>query len=453
MLLRLPSAPDTLIDQQKLAAAGELTVYVRDQPWKIDSVKDELRVWLRPPKPPSLYDCFFSYSHHGAFDSPFIQRVHDATTVWSHVAFLDQFSLKRGEDLAFACMLAIANSRLLVPLISWSSLRRLSVLTADSECSYYLLELTLIVLLHELNERPVLPIFVGASNADGSPDASVDLFTCRPPKASAGDGLSNELDVVTNKPLPDGRIVFDRMPTVAVRTVTEQIGRFFERQGKQVPPELSKLTVDAVVRKLRDLQGVVTWKSNSSHSQSRKDDFGLEIRVAEEVHSAIILTPRELPELEFAKPAYPGEQEKVLEQLARRVEEIGLDVKEVKSDVKEVKSDVKEVLMLSEAHFKMLSTLLKGAEKLAPKFICFLPVLNKEQGKLQDWLRQPSWFSQRVRIFFIDPISLTLAKTNEGNGFEVAFPKEWVATALPFLKIGLTVLKVAAVLDWTRLKK
>jgi len=442
MLLPLPSARDIRIDQHQLAAAGNVAVYVHGQPWNMDKMKDELRAWLRPPTPPSLYDCFFSYSDHSAFDSPFIQRVHDATTVWCHVAFLDRYSLKPGEDLAFACMLAIANSRLLVPLISWSSLRRLSVLTADSECNYYLLELTLIVLLQELSARPVLPIFVGASDADGSPDASIDLFACRPPKVSAEDGLSNELDETTSRPVLDSRLVFDRMPTVTVRAVTEQISHFFERQGRQVPSKLSKLTVDAVVKKLRSLKGVVTWKSTSSHNNSKKQYWGLEMRVAEAIHFAIEGTPPQLPELGIAKPAHPGKQEKVLKQLAR-------DMKEVKSDMKEMMSDVKDVLRLSEAHFKMLSTLLRGTEKLAPKLICFLPVQFKEQGKLHDWLRSfqhpKTWFSQRVRVFFIDPISLTLANTNGGDGFELVFPKEWVATALPYVKLGLTVLKVAAV--------
>ncbi|KAL1495252.1 hypothetical protein AB1Y20_017113 [Prymnesium parvum] len=453
MLLPLRSARDTLIDVQQLAAAGDVAVFVRDQPWNINRVKEELSVWLRPPTPPSLYDCFFSYSHHGAFDSPFIQRVHDATTVWCHVAFLDQYSLKPGVDLAFACMLAIVNSRLLVPLISWSSLRRLSVLTTDSECNYYLLELTLIVLLKELYEVPVLPIFVGASDTDGSPDASADLFACRPPKASTYDGLSNELDKATNKPVHDSRIVFDRMPTVAVRTVTEQIRRFFERQGKEVPPELANLTVNAVVNKLRGSKGVVTWKSSSSHSGSRKQHWGLEMRVAEEVHYAIEATPPELPKLKFAKPAHPGEQDKAFEQLARDMKEMKSDIKEVKSDIKEVKSDVKEVksdvkvvLHLSEAHFKLLSTLLKGADRLAPKLICFLPTKFKEKGKLLDLIRHPkAWFSQRVRVFFVDPISLTLANTNGGDGFELVFPKDWVTKALPYVKVGLTVLKVAAV--------
>ena len=38
-----------------------------------------------------------------------------------------------------------------------------------------------------------------------------------------------------------------------------------------------------------------------------------------------------------------------------------------------------------------------------------------------------------------------LAPTNGGKGFEVVFPKEWVAKALPYVKVGLTVLKVAAI--------
>ena len=50
-----------------------------------------------------------------------------------------------------------------------------------------------------------------------------------------------------------------------------------------------------------------------------------------------------------------------------------------------------------------------------------------------------------MQVFFIDPIHFSLANTNDGNGFEIVFPKDWVAKALPYVKVGLTVLKVAAV--------
>ena len=75
------------------------------------------------------------------------------------------------------------------------------------------------------------------------------------------------------------------------------------------------------------------------------------------------------------------------------------------------------------------------------------PAVKAWLGKL----RQPKdWFNQRVRIFFIDPVTLALAQTNpdgdgNGQGFELVFPKAWVAKAMPYVKLGLTVLKVAAV--------
>jgi hypothetical protein len=40
---------------------------------------------------------------------------------------------------------------------------------------------------------------------------------------------------------------------------------------------------------------------------------------------------------------------------------------------------------------------------------------------------------------------LRLADTNGGEGFEIAFPRAWVAKALPYIKVGLTLVKVAAV--------
>ena len=121
----------------------------------------------------------------------------------------------------------------------------------------------------------------------------------------------------------------------------------------------------------------------------------------------------------------------------------------------DMRSDLKALRQLSEAQFETLSTLMQGADKLAPKLICFLPAVEcKQQGTLKAWLgklRQPKdWFNQRVRIFFIDPVTLALAQTNpdgdcNGQGFELVFPKAWVAKAMPYVKLGLTVLKVAAV--------
>ena len=106
-------------------------------------------------------------------------------------------------------------------------------------------------------------------------------------------------------------------------------------------------------------------------------------------------------------------------------------------------------------NFKMLSTLLKGVDSVAPKLICFLPVsaLQENTNKDQWWqkaLSPKDWLKQRVLVFFFDPIQLKLADTNpdakgKGQGFEITFPKAWVVKAMPYVKLGLAVLKAAAI--------
>ena len=187
MLLPLPSMCKVLLARSDvMAAAANQTVYVSNQPKEIGEVKAELCAYLPKSQPEDSFQVFFSYPHDGAFISPFVERVYDATTAHGHTAFLDQYALRNGEQIAFACMLGIVNSRILVPVITWSGLRRLAVLEAGSPCNYFLLELTLMVLLHEEHKWPVFPIFIGASDADGSDDAAFDLFTCRPPRCAAG---------------------------------------------------------------------------------------------------------------------------------------------------------------------------------------------------------------------------------------------------------------------------
>ena len=88
---------------------------------------------------------------------------------------------------------------------------------------------------------------------------------------------------------------------------------------------------------------------------------------------------------------------------------------------------MEQALSMLSAQSKMLTTLLQGVDKLAPKLICFLPAVEYKKGWLGTLKSPKDWFNQRVRIFFIDPLTLTLAKTNDGNGFELDFPKDWVA--------------------------
>ena len=135
-------------------------------------------------------------------------------------------------------------------------------------------------------------------------------------------------------------------------------------------------------------------------------------------------------------------------QNARIAQENAADVKgglqQIERGVQDVKLSLEEALSMLRAQRAMLMTLLSGVDKLAPKLIVFLPA--DDHRKSGAWVKNPKdWLNQRVKIFFFDPIRLSLAATNGGEGFEIVFPKTWVARALPYVKVGLTVLKVAAV--------
>jgi hypothetical protein len=120
--------------------------------------------------------------------------------------------------------------------------------------------------------------------------------------------------------------------------------------------------------------------------------------------------------------------------------------------LKLIDSKVDQVLNQLKAQFTVLSTLLHGVDTLAPKLICFLPVDvigSKNWSSKANFLNPRSWLNKKVRLFFFDPIRLTLAPTNaskefpNGEGFVLTYPKEWVYKAMPYIKLGLTTLKVA----------
>eukprot|EP00900_Chrysochromulina_parva_P008195 jgi/Chrpa1/17377/Chrysochromulina_OHIO_Genome00021637-RA len=110
----------------------------------------------------------------------------------------------------------------------------------------------------------------------------------------------------------------------------------------------------------------------------------------------------------------------------------------------------KKAIELLPAQSTMLTTLLLGT-RAAPKLVLFLPVphaTGKGKGKGKA-LSPNDWLNHRVRIFFVDPLTYTVAKTHpnregEAEGFELTLPREWVVKAMPYVKLGLTVLKVAA---------
>ena len=210
-----------------LADGDETTIYVDGEPRSVSELRGQFACWLRPAEPPESTEGFFSYSHDTEeYGARFVARVHDASEANGLSIFLDRTSLRRGEQIDYACLLGMAHSKVLTPFVSWSALRRLSVLGEGSPCSYLLLEWTFACILHEQHEVPIFPIFVGCSDADGTADPSRDLFAAKPPRASASSaGLDNEIGA-DGKLVPDERAVFDRMPRTAVASVTAR------RQGR-----------------------------------------------------------------------------------------------------------------------------------------------------------------------------------------------------------------------------
>ena len=54
-------------------------------------------------------------------------------------------------------------------------------------------------------------------------------------------------------------------------------------------------------------------------------------------------------------------------------------------------------------------------------------------------------FNRKVLVFFVDPLTLEFAPTNNKQGFTLKFARDWVVRAKPWLELGLTTLKVASV--------
>ena len=129
-------------------------------------------------------------------------------------------------------MLYLAHSTVTVPFDSWNALRRLSVLTENSACSYVLLEWTFAVLLHLVNGLRIFPVFIGVA-PDGTADPACNLCIARPPRASDNGG-GNAHDS-NGELIADDLDVLQRMPDVCVRDVHALIERFYKNHDQQVP--------------------------------------------------------------------------------------------------------------------------------------------------------------------------------------------------------------------------
>ena len=133
------------------------------------------------------------------------------------------------------------------------------------------------------------------------------------------------------------------------------------------------------------------------------------------------------------------------------------DVNTVVSEVQTVGAKVDEVIDkidnltgLVRAQTRLMGTLMKN-EREVPSLVCFVPVVSEEKsgaGGWDGWWRRAAkaanskeWLNQEVDLYFIDPVGLQVV---EGHAFRLRFQREWVAKAMPYIKIGLTVLKTAS---------
>lgn len=95
-------------------------------------------------------------------------------------------------------------------------------------------------------------------------------------------------------------------------------------------------------------------------------------------------------------------------------------------------------------NFNILSHVFREVSSTMPYLVLFLP-MDKEKSKKKFIFPVGHWLSTTVRLFFVDPVSLSRAKTNGNNGFPIEVPRAWFVTALPWIKVSLTALKVATI--------
>ena len=176
-----------------------------------------LNAWLEPSIENTRPHAFISYRWNDC-DSPIAHALYDRLSTFDingtpMVVFLDKERLREGERFDLAFMGAMYRSFLVVPLVSWEALQRMTTLTEASACDNVLLEWSLAVELEKRNGLSVLPVLSGPlePQLDGSTRMQ-NLFAARPPKLR-DDGRGDALDAV-GLPVPDARSVFDRVPKV-----------------------------------------------------------------------------------------------------------------------------------------------------------------------------------------------------------------------------------------------
>ncbi|KAG1669403.1 hypothetical protein FOA52_004054 [Chlamydomonas sp. UWO 241] len=111
-----------------------------------------------------------------------------------------------------------------------------------------------------------------------------------------------------------------------------------------------------------------------------------------------------------------------------------------KVDVVDAKMDV--MLQRMQAQTRMMSCMLTG-DRAVPGLLFFVPggAGAKGRGWWNAAMRPSEWLQQEVRVYFVCAVSM---EWDEASGFPLKFTREWVSDAMPYIKVSLTILKIAA---------
>jgi hypothetical protein len=119
----------------------------------------------------------------GLFDAISTTEVQDGRkmAVWQ-----DKRCLLDGERFDFGSMRAMANSRVVAPLVSWDALKRMTTLTQTSSCDNVLMDWTMALELNDRSGIAIFPVLFGSQLTDEQgTTAMANLFAERPPKLRA----------------------------------------------------------------------------------------------------------------------------------------------------------------------------------------------------------------------------------------------------------------------------
>ncbi|KAG1669912.1 hypothetical protein FOA52_002438 [Chlamydomonas sp. UWO 241] len=119
--------------------------------------------------------------------------------------------------------------------------------------------------------------------------------------------------------------------------------------------------------------------------------------------------------------------------------EVKEKVEDVHITVRSVDAKVDKVLLGMQAQARMLCGLLTN-DRSVPSLMIFVPANKGGGGWWKKVTRPGDLLVQEVLVYFVAPISMECDK----KGFLIKFTKDWVLKAMPYIRVGLTALKIAS---------